>query len=168
MNHHPDRSALEAIYSTTDGANWCNSSQWLTDAPLNEWHGVTTDRGGRVLELDLASNRLTGIIPAELAQLTNLKTLNLSLNRLKGPITTALARLVNLQTLEIGRNKLTGDIPVELAQLGNLRTLKLWANRLEGPVPTELAQLATLETLELWGNGLTGSRSQPSWRGSPT
>ena len=41
-----DRDALVALYNATDGANWKNSENWLSDAPIGEWHGVTTDTNG--------------------------------------------------------------------------------------------------------------------------
>ena len=55
-----DRAALVALYESTDGPNWVNSENWLTDAPLGEWYGVDTDRSGRVRRLDL-SGRGDGI-----------------------------------------------------------------------------------------------------------
>ena len=48
-----DREALVALYNATDGENWDISDNWLSDAPLGEWDGVTTDDDGRVTELDL-------------------------------------------------------------------------------------------------------------------
>lgn len=30
------RAALVALYETTDGPNWINNDNWLTDAPLSE------------------------------------------------------------------------------------------------------------------------------------
>ena len=44
----PDCAALVALYEETDGDNWENNSNWLSDAPLGEWFGVTTDDDGRV------------------------------------------------------------------------------------------------------------------------
>ena len=38
-----DREALAALYNATDGENWDISDNWLSDAPLGEWEGVTTD-----------------------------------------------------------------------------------------------------------------------------
>ena len=55
-----DRAALVALYNATDGPNWTNSTNWLTDAPLGEWHGVDTDTRGRVYALRLSDNQLTG------------------------------------------------------------------------------------------------------------
>ena len=46
-----DRDALVAFYDATDGPNWRNSANWLTDAPIEEWHGVSTDSAGRVTGL---------------------------------------------------------------------------------------------------------------------
>ena len=58
-----DRDKLVALYEATDGANWKENSRWLSDAPIEEWHGVTTEGNGRVVELALADNRLDGEIP---------------------------------------------------------------------------------------------------------
>ena len=53
-----DRAVLVALYNATDGPNWENNSNWLSDAPIGEWHGVTTDNRGRVTSLHLIGNRL--------------------------------------------------------------------------------------------------------------
>ena len=71
-----DRAALVALYNATGGANWGNNGNWLSNAPMGEWHGVTTDSDGRVTHLDLRTNQLTGEIPAELGDLTNLTELS--------------------------------------------------------------------------------------------
>ena len=49
-----DRGALVALYEATDGPNWVNNDNWLTDAPLGEWYGVETDSSGRVVRIELA------------------------------------------------------------------------------------------------------------------
>ena len=55
-----ERAALEAFYEAAGGENWTNGSNWLSAAPLGEWHGVTTDDSGRVIWLDLKENSLRG------------------------------------------------------------------------------------------------------------
>ena len=81
---NPDRAALEALYHATDGPNWVDSKNWLTDAPLGEWHGVRTDGGGRVVQLSLFDNGLVGEIPPELGDLSSLTRLRLGRSRRLG------------------------------------------------------------------------------------
>ena len=88
----PDRDVLEALFSdATDGSNWAVSTNWLSDWPLGEWHGVTTDAEGRVTGLFLQNNGLEGPVPAVLGDLSN-----------------------NLAALYLAGNSLTGCIPASL------------------------------------------------------
>ena len=174
-----DRAALIALYEATDGPNWVNNENWLTDAPLGAWYGVGTDGSGRVTRLNLrgltgplppelgelaklerlylSNNELSGAIPPELGSLANLEHLDLDLNRLTGLIPRKLGGLANLEYLGLGGNGLTGAIPRELGGLANLRTLNLGGNGLTGAIPQELGGLANLEYLSLSVNGLTGA-----------
>ena len=158
VEEHPDRAALVALYNGTDGPNWVDNTNWLTDAPLGDWYGVDTDASGRVVGLVVENNNLDGSLPPELGQLTGLFRLSLDGNELHGPIPPELGNLAQLTGLHLTRNELTGPIPVELSELTNLAQLKLRNNRLSGPIPTELGRLTKLSTLSLaWnGNTLTG------------
>ena len=69
-------------------------------------------------------NQLTGTIPEELGNLTNLKSLYLSDNKLAGTIPEELGNLTNLEFLSLFDNQLTGMIPEELGSLINLKSLK--------------------------------------------
>ena len=115
-----DRAALVALYNATGGANWGNNGNWLSNAPIGAWHGVTTDSDGRVTDLSLSFNQLTGEIPAELGDLTNLEGLSLFNNQLTGAIPAELGSLTNLERLYLYRNHLTGEIPAELGSLTSL------------------------------------------------
>ena len=112
-----DRAALVALYNATGGANWTNNTNWLSEEALGEWHGVATDANGRVTELTLHHNQLSGEIPAELGDLTNLQELGLSQNNLSGEIPAELGALTNLQDLLLQGNMLSGEIPAELGGL---------------------------------------------------
>ena len=79
-----DRGALVALYNATGGTSWTRNTNWLSSVPVGEWLGVTTDADGRVTQLLLNYNQLTGSIPAALGSLTNLRSLHN--NQLTGPI----------------------------------------------------------------------------------
>ena len=104
-----DRDVLVALYQATEGVNWLKSDNWLTDAPIDTWHGVTTDDSGRVIGLDLSENGLRGTIPSELGKL-----------------------LPTCNELAFSENELSGTIPSELGNLTNLQGLDLWDNQLSG------------------------------------
>lgn len=152
-----ERDALIAVYHATGGADWAQNTNWLTAEPLGSWHGVTTDRNGRVIELDLNRNLLSGSLPAGLGGLPNLKILRMSGNNLEGSIPVGLSNLSALTNLELDDNNLSGSIPAELGNLSNLAWLDLSGNELSGPLPTELSKLTSLSVVALSDNGLTGA-----------
>ena len=153
---NPDRQALVALYNATDGPNWQRSDNWLTDAPLAEWEGVSVAYDGRVRSLILSENGLSGPIPPAVANLSRLDNLFLFFNALTGGIPPELGDLSALRALELGKNQLTGPIPPELGNLQDLQRLNLAGNSLSGPIPPELGQLVALEWLELSYNDLSG------------
>ena len=152
-----DRAALEALYNATDGANWTDNTNWLSNAALSQWHGVTTDgTTGRVTDLYLTDNNLSGEIPAELGDLSSLLNLYLWQNNLSGEIPAELGDLSNLLVLFLEDNNLSGAIPAELGDLTNLQSLYLAQNGLSGEIPAELGDLTNLQTLDLRNNNLSG------------
>ena len=70
------QTALVALFEATNGPNWRNNTNWLSDEPIGEWFGVTTDDND-VVEIDLSYNNLSGEIPPELGNLTKLQVLDL-------------------------------------------------------------------------------------------
>ena len=130
-----DRSALEAFYHATNGPNWGHSVNWVTDSPIGAWSGVATDESGRVQSLDLPKNGLSGKLPPELGNLTNLRRLGLANNQFSGEIPRELGNLPNLIVLDLGGNQLSGEIPRELGNLPNLISLSLVENQLSGEIP---------------------------------
>ena len=95
--------------------------------------------------LSLGRNRLTGAIPTELGNLSNLerlyiygdKTLSLSLD---GGIPTELGNLTKLTTLVLQYAGLTGAIPSELGDMTDLEWLNIQGNRLSGGIPPGVGQ----------------------------
>ncbi|MBQ5737498.1 MAG: hypothetical protein IIV55_00425 [Alistipes sp.] len=55
-----DRDILVKFYEDTSGDNWKYNTNWCSDLPLRDWYGVETNDEGRVVELHLSNNNLTG------------------------------------------------------------------------------------------------------------
>ena len=100
-----DIEALRILYETTDGDNWTSSDGWLGDGLLGEWHGVETDALGRVSELVLSSNGLSGTLPRELGDLNSLTKLDVGGNEIWGPLPQSLTNL-SLQELRYASTEL--------------------------------------------------------------
>ena len=154
----PDREILVALYEATGGQNWTNSANWLTDAPLGEWHGIEVDEEGRVIRVNLSANNLVGTIPSSIGYLTHLRRLQLDYNRLAGSIPREIAYLAPLETLDVSGNSLAGSIPPELGDLESLKRLAIGGNSdFRGYIPPELGNLSTLEDFWASGCGMAGS-----------
>ena len=151
-----DREVLVAFYNAMDGDNWTNNTNWLSEAPLAEWHGVHTNSDGRVFNVRLTDNQLSGELPSELGSLTYLIILGTKDNQVSGEIPVELANLPYLASIELHGNQLSGEIPPELGSLHRLGSVRLEDNQFSGEIPPELGSLSTLEFLHLDGNQLTG------------
>ncbi len=162
-----EREALIALYNATDGENWTNRTNWRNsiDSDFNPpgtecgWYGVScfNYEPKHVRSINLARNNLSGSIPAELANLTELRFLNLSENTLAGAVFAHLGSVSSLTTLVLRDCGLTGGFPVELISLPILWSLDLSSNDFSGPLPVELSQMRKLAFLELGWNRFSGS-----------
>ena len=167
-----DRTALEALYDDTAGDSWTTKTNWKTNN--GDWHGVTTDTDGNVLELDLSRNKLTGTIPAAVWTLAQLTQLRLNNNQLSGAIPEELGDLTQLTQLRLNNNQLSGAIPAALGDLTALTYLRLHNNMrypnavLSGPLPTSFSSLTELEELHLQNTQLTVPPALDSWASALT
>lgn len=56
-----DREALQALYWSSGGPRWKRNQGWAdNEEDMSSWHGVTLDKDGRVLRIDLNRNSLDG------------------------------------------------------------------------------------------------------------
>ncbi len=101
-----DEEALTAIYQAMGAPGW---EKWLSREPISQWQGVSTDRDGRVVSLNLSNGlSVSQEIPPELGNLVNLKYLGFRSNQLSGEIPPELGNLVNLKYLDLRWNQLRG------------------------------------------------------------
>ena len=151
-----DRAALTALHHALNGDRWTQNTNWLTDAPLAEWYGVSVDSSGRIRTINLRRNGLSGELPKEIAYLDELNNLSLAVNWIAGEIPAEIGSLTNLLTLSLQYNNLTGQIPPEMARLRLLR-LNLEGNRITGPIPPlKFSTLPLFIEVFLAKNELTG------------
>ncbi|KAH9328902.1 hypothetical protein KI387_001010, partial [Taxus chinensis] len=106
--------------------------------------------------LSLQRNNITGSIPPEIGNLTNVAFLELSENFFQGSIP-SFKRLFFLERLYLQYNSLEGSIPDDLGQLNHLGLLDMSNNMLSGEIPGSLCHLQQLRRLFLHHNQLSQS-----------
>jgi hypothetical protein len=129
-----ERQALIDLYDKTNGDNWSNKTGWKGAAGTEcTWFGVTCNGAGdTVLAVNLASNNLTGPLPA--LPLPSLALLRLDSNHLTGPLPDFPAGS-QLETLLVRSNALVGEIPRSFLNLTRLAALSLDYNGLSANDP---------------------------------
>ena len=157
---NPDRATLVALYSATDGPNWQYNTNWLTDAPLGEWYGVNTDATGRVVQLHLEDNALTGPIPPELGNLAKLTSLELWVN---SPLRPDPARTRQSRQADVAGT--LGQLPLRPDPAGTREPCQLGATGLRRQLPLRPDPAGTREPRQL---GATAPRRQRPLRPDPT
>lgn len=155
-----DSLALVALYNQCNGLNWTRKANWLS-GPISSWEGVAVENS-RVVKLDLGDESrpsvgLTGQIPAEISDLTEIKFLSFWQNQLTGILAESWSTLVNLQVLVLSVNHLSGTLPKSWSTLVNLQRLELLANNFTGTLPESWSSLINLQSLWLNDNQLTGT-----------
>ena len=161
-----DRAALVALYNATGGPDWTRRDNWLSDKPLDDWYGITTDEFGHVLAINLSENNLTGSLPEELGDLFDLVSLQLQRNELTGSIPAELGNLTSLGALQLNDNNLTGGLPEELSGARDLVALWIANNDIGGLVPRTWLRFGLL-FLDISGNGnlcMPGTWRFVEWR----
>ncbi|TYG78150.1 hypothetical protein ES288_D02G035000v1 [Gossypium darwinii] len=101
--------------------------------------------------IDLSCNNLTGHIPPELGNLSEIHSLNLSHNKLTGVIPSSFAKLHQIESLDLSYNNLSGEIPNQLVELNSLEVFSVAYNNLSGSIP-EKAQFGTFIENSYEGN----------------
>ena len=99
---------------------------------------------------------ISGIIPTQIGQLSNLYNFSASNNQLCGPLPDGLADFPHLYELNLANNRLTGEIYALLGSFSNLSVLDLSTNLLEGEISPVFGRLG-LTVFNVSGNHLSGS-----------
>lgn len=155
-----EMAVLKDFYDATGGDSWlatqANVHPWFADdSDPCTWFGVGCDVAHEhVTGVDLSGGNLVGSLPANLAELKNLRYIVVDHNQLGGPIP-PLAGLTGLQTLFVQNNQLTGSIP-SLTGLTSLGYFAADHNQLSGPIPSSLSKLPQLQYFVIHDNHISG------------
>ncbi|KAI3794908.1 hypothetical protein L1987_37549 [Smallanthus sonchifolius] len=195
-NHHHHHlllflSALLLPFSTADDASVMSTlrtsltshpSNWDDGTDFCSWEGIKCDNSKRVTDFNLASKSLAGTLPADLNQLSNLKTLSLQRNKLSGDLPTLsnltlleevyldtnnftsipprfFLGLTNLQSFSISDNidLVPWTLPSDLTDSTNLVSFQASSANIVGSIPDMFTSFPNLQSLRLSYNNLTGS-----------
>ncbi|XP_022735326.1 probable leucine-rich repeat receptor-like serine/threonine-protein kinase At3g14840 isoform X1 [Durio zibethinus] len=105
----------------------------------------------------LLGNRLTGLIPKELANISTLTSLVLEENRLSGTLPPELGNLTNIERMHLSSNNFSGELPETFARLTTLTEFRIDGNNFTGNIPYFIFQNWTkLEKLYIQASGLSG------------
>jgi len=117
-----ERDALIALYNSTNGPSWLRREGWLSEADYCSWDGIRCV-DGRVRNLSLSKNNLSGTLPEEIGNLTKIFSLNLSGQKLTGRIPESIERISSGTNIDLSGNGFKCPFPQiirgDLAYYGN-------------------------------------------------
>ena len=132
-----ERAALVALYKATDGDNWKTNDNWCSGKPVDKWYGVQTDSDGSVIRLRLEYNNLSGSLPPEIGNLSNLEDLRLMHNNITG-LPEEIGNLSKLSYLDLRFAGSLGQLPSGLGSLNNLEYFDMYESGVRGKVPSSV------------------------------
>ncbi|QHO42293.1 Receptor-like protein kinase [Arachis hypogaea] len=109
-----------------------------------------------LVDLFLYENSLSGSIPPELGKLQNLQQLFLWQNSLVGAIPEDIGNCTSLRKIDFSLNSISGSIPLSLGNLLNLEEFMISDNNVSGSIPSSLSNAKNLQQLQVDTNQLSG------------
>jgi hypothetical protein len=115
--HHVERLELTFLQRYVLKALWLEMPDDEQDPERSDfggecvWSSVTCDGAGRVIRVALTDQNVQGSIPADLALLSHLQSLELDGNDFTGTVPSTLTALTALTHLSLEHNRLTGTMP---------------------------------------------------------
>jgi Leucine-rich repeat (LRR) protein len=143
----------------TNECDWSGVTCRDMNDKANSPYSVTSDMV--VVSLELPKWQLKGTVPAELAFLPYVETIDLSDNQLSGPLPTlAMFKWSRLKVLSLHDNQFNCGLSSEIGHLTNLQKLTIYHNQFQGgTIPMEVCHLREGQLHFLWADCSTSSTS---------
>jgi hypothetical protein len=100
------------------------------------------------LDIRMHSTAITGTIPDELWNLSDLWRLDLYGMRLTGTLSSNMSKMTNVHILRVNDNELTGTVPTEIGLLTKLEKVWFEGNNFRGEIPSTLCALRGAQGLQ--------------------
>lgn len=123
-----DREALIALYETTGGEHWTNNDNWCTETDIEYWYGITRNEAGKVTNIDLSNNNLTGSVSSKIMR-----------------------EFRALDMLDFSNN----DGLTSISLSGNTSITELWCDGNSALASLNLSEVSQLQYLDCSDNSLT-------------
>ncbi|OUM56211.1 hypothetical protein PIROE2DRAFT_21642 [Piromyces sp. E2] len=138
------KNILRSYYQIDDSANCCSYA-------VNDQYAVSCN-GDAVTSLAIVNNLNIIEVPADVANLGNLESLDISNCNIQ-QFPSHLKALPKLKSLTLSKNAI-GEVPEDVSQFPALEKLDLGENKLTA-LPATIGQLANLKVLNVYRNYLT-------------
>ncbi|XP_078152752.1 uncharacterized protein LOC144547940 [Carex rostrata] len=134
------------------------TSMWFLDLSSNSLSGNLPPCWSNISGIvNLANNRLSGVVPRSLSCSDELQVVSLESNNLTGEFPFDLQFCKGLQMLDLGENNFHGIIPDWVGEsFPHMAYLILRSNLFSSNIPSKLTQLNNLQVLDLANNYLSG------------
>ena len=167
-------------YCSADSSKICTETQgkrYLSNSHECEWYGSTCDENDVMTEIRFEQNNLQGILPKEIGELAELRTLALEKGHISGLLPTSIQKLWFLEELDLDYNDFRGPLPQlpsglkaldmndnpnltgsldSLTSLTHLAFIALHGTKISGTIPETLSSLSDLEVLTVHSTKLRG------------
>ena len=184
------RYSMAVFYYSTGGPGWnycsadsskiCTETQgkrYLSNSHECQWYGSTCDDNDFMTEIRFEQNNLQGMLPEEIGELAELRTLSLEKGQVSGIIPDSIQKLWFLEELDLDYNDFRGPLPQlpsglkaldmndnpnltgsldSLTTLTHLAFIALHETKISGTIPEAMSNLNDLEVLTVHGTNLQG------------
>ena len=155
--------ALMDMYTSLDGENWTNNSNWVgaieegkeaSDYNVTTWSGITTgivNGQKHITRIDLYARGLAGEFEESIGNFTALNRFNVGSNDIAGSLPTSFGDLTSLTYLDLSRNDFTGALPAGMVNFNDLELAYFNYNAFTEAIP-DLTGLANLTYFYIQNN----------------